>query len=235
MKKNLIMFLLFVSVCFNLNADDVPTSYFLDGKTLQSFETQIDYNTTNGVSQEMCFLNNVMVYVNENSQFSINQTYADYETPTLPSVIKLIKIKYTFSIMDGVVDIINDNTNNVDNNVVIHTPRINMTLNQGKFRVIADKDTTVVAVFNGSVDVLNVLEGKRVRILESNCGIITKHIPLSTKDANFYSVSKSTVSIKPIQVDDIDKLKITFSKLAESLKNVIFVVIDNKIYGVKTN
>lgn len=235
MKKNMIMFLLFVGICFNLGAKEIPTSYFIDGKTLQSYEEQIDYNTSNNSSQEICFLNNVIVSINENSKFSINQTYAEYDFPTLPSVIKLIKIRYTLSVMSGVVDIVNGNTNNVDNNVIIHTPRINMILNRGQFRVIADKDTTVVAVYAGSVDILNVLEGKKFRLSEINCGIITKHIPLSTKDANFYSVSKSTISQKPILSDDMDKLKSVFDKLVESLKDIIFVVIDNKVYGVKTN
>jgi len=82
---------------------------------------------------------------------------------------------------------------------------------------------------------LNVLEGKRYKLSENNVGIITKHIPLSTKDANFYSVEKSTISTKPIADDDLLSLKTTFNKLSESLKDVIFVIIDGKVFGVKTN
>jgi len=231
----LIKILLPLLFCYTLYAKDMPSNYFIGGKTYESFEEQITYSVGSNTITDITYFNNVFISINENSQFLVNQTYADYSKPELPATLKSIKTKYTFSLMSGTVDIINGNTNNIENNLIVHTPRINIILNYGQFRVIADKGTTIIAVYKGEANVLNVLEGKRYKLSENNVGIITKHIPLSTKDANFYSVEKSTISTKPIADDDLLSLKTTFNKLSESLKDVIFVIIDGKVFGVKTN
>ena len=242
--NNVIKILLPLLLTINSYAKDLPSNYFIHstsntnyivGKTYETFEDQIDFNVSSNSYLDIAFLNNVFISINENTKFSINQAYSDYTTQQLPTTLKPKRTNYTLSVMDGDVNIINANTNNTDNILVIHTPRINMILNEGEFKVIADGDTTIVAVHKGSAYILNVLEGRKYKLLENNCGIITKHIPLSTKDANFYSVNKSTISPRPIPQDDMDKLKITFNKLSLALKNIIFVAIENKIHGVNTD
>ena len=183
----------------------------------------------------MCFLNNVFVSVNENTKFLINQSYSEYAIQSLPSVIKPSKISYTFSVMQGDIDIVNSNTNNTDNTIVVHTPRINIILNEGQFKIIADKETTVIAVYKGSAHILNLLEDRKYKLSENNCGIITRYVPLTTRHDDPYYITKSTISVKPIQQDDLDKLKVVFNKIVESLRSVVFVIIDNKVSGVKTN
>lgn len=226
-----IKLMVFLLVCGGVFAKDLPTSYFVNGKTHQSFDKQINIINSNTTPISLYFIGNVGVSINESSEFLINQTYINYTPTNSPSVIKPININYTLSVMNGNVDIINGNTN-IENSVVIHTPRVNIILNEGKFKFIVNESTTIIAVIKGSVSVLNVIEDKHYKLTEGNCGVITKHIPLSTKDANFYSATKSTITTYPIKPDDKDELTAVLNTLSKTLHNVIFVSINNEIFGV---
>jgi len=222
--------IVFSIICFNVCAGDLPTSYYINGKTYQSKDSQIDVTTESNSTINVFFLGNVAVSLTKSTKFSINQAYTDYIQPTNATVIKPNKINYTFSIINGTVNIINNNPNCP---IVIHTPRVNIILNKGKFLFIVTDQVTTLGVISGFASILNVIEDKHFKLIEGNCGIITKHIPLSTKDANFYSSTKSTISTKPIQSDDLNDLSITFDKLTQELYNIIFVSINENIYGVK--
>jgi len=231
-----------------LNAEERPSSFYIQsvsntvkivndnlpkesvvGKTYKLSDNETDVLTESNSTINIAYPNNVFVKLYEKSKFLMHNCTIEFDSIKMPSVLNSIHNNYTFSLMNGIMDVLNNNTNVYDV-CAIHTPRINLLLNRGMFRVIVQDKMTIVVVNKGSLYALNLIEDRKREIKENNIGIITTYIPI---DGNAYYLDKASLTMNLMSDDDVQKMNGAYQNLTNFNNGVIFIIMDNEIVGVK--
>ena len=178
----------------------------------------------------------IIVSVNESSKFNLSNFIIDCENlNSLPSVARISNYNYATDLSEGIVDVVIPEQNK-DSKFTIHTPRVNLILGVGKFRIVVQGKTTIIAVLSGKAYAANLVESLKYEINEGKVATITTFVPLNKVGNDPYkniNNNKPTASIKDILTDDLNDLTKNFNTLSNIKESVIFSVIDQKIIGIK--
>jgi len=154
----------------------------------------------------------------ENAEFKMHSFFVECDNvDNPPEIVKVSSYNYAVSLLNGSMDIIIDDHSNISS-FSIHTPRVNLTLMRGKFRIIVQDKTTVVIVLSGNGYALNLAESKKLEITEGNFSIITTYVPLTSA---YQQLNKPTANTKPIFEEDMENLKQTFESLSKLKQEMI--------------
>jgi hypothetical protein len=174
----------------------------------------------------------ITMAMDENVQVKIHTSSITVDNlKDFPTIVKISNKILVCSLMNGVCDIINSDTNG---SISIQTPRVPIVLKKGKYRIVVQGKTTVLAVIDGLATIHNTIESKSpIQITSGNFAHVSTYYSLSTKGLDTLNNGKATVSIKPIQADDLKKIQTSCDQLDVLKNNIVFCVIDKKIVGVK--
>jgi len=213
------------------DSSDIHTNQIVVGKTYQFDKAQIDFTTLTNTSLKLSFSDDTLISIEENTELKLH-TYTtklvnESETPV---TVKSDNQNYIFSIMSGVIDVVNVSTNGT---FLIQTPRVNITLKTGQYRILVQGKTTVIAVLSGTATIHKVIEGKEIKLESGNFAHVTTYYSLMTKGVDLMNNNKPTASIKKLSVEDVDKIKQSCEELSTLRQSMMFVLVDKKVVGVK--
>lgn len=220
--------------CESLSVFDngkIVTNKLTVGETFVRKDTQSEYVTETNSFLSLILASDLIVNIDENSEFKVHFSTVDIlNHGSLPTKSVFTNKNHVTSLSSGSIDVINLTTNG---SVLLQTPRVSMTLNRGKFRVIVQGKTTLVVCLEGSVILQKLAESKTVVVPESKFAHVTTYYSLTSKGTDVLNNGKPTATIKPIESDDLKKMGESFSELLKLSETVMFVEIDNKTIGVK--
>lgn len=245
MKIIAIIILFLLASCMLFGAERLTSFYIQDytntlktiavqslvaGKTYKLAPDQVNFWTETNSTGIIAYPNKALVKLYENTKFSMHNCLIEFVPVKTPSLLKLTKSNYTFSLMDGIIDILNDNTESLNSVLAIHTPRVNLLLKPGMFRIIVQDKTTVVIVNKGSLYALNLYDDRRHEVKQNTIGIITTYIPI---DGNAYYINKAAITENIMPETDVAKMDLVYQSLTNANNGVLFAVIDDEIIGIK--
>lgn len=214
-------------------ADDgkISTNKLVVGTTHIRGNDQSDYNTSTNSSLTLMLADDVIVSLDENSEFKLHSsTVSVLNRGGLPSRSSFTNKNHTASLMSGSADIINMSSNGM---FVLQTPRVTITVRQGKCRVIVQGKTTVVVTVEGIMLLHKLVEPKNGLVESGKYAHVTTYYSLLSKGMDTLNNGKATASVKPISEEDLKKMTDSFEELLKLGSSVMFVEIDNKSVGVK--
>lgn len=201
------------------------------GNTYKYEKCQIDFETSTNSVFKFQFSDGTLVSLAENSQLKLHNFFADIKNDTSsPSILKCDNQNYAFSLMSGILDVVNTSTNGV---FMLQTPRVSMTLKNGKYRIVVQDKTTVIAVITGKAIIHKVIEGKEVNVVDGNFAHVSTYYSLSLKGMDTINNGKPTAVIKPIQIEDIKTITQSCDDLISLSNEIMFTLIDKKVVGIK--
>jgi len=209
----------------------IITNNIILGNTYKHENCQIDFETTTNSTFKFQFSDRTLVSLNENSQLKLHTFSSTIKNnTTVPSILVCDNQNYVFSLMSGVLDVVNTSTNGI---FMLQTPRVSMTLKVGKFRIVVQDKTTVIAVLEGSATIHKVIESKELKIAEGNFAHVSTYYSLSLKGMDTMNNGRPTAVIKPIQPDDVKTITQSCNDLVSLSNETMFVLIDKKVIGIK--
>lgn len=209
----------------------IVTNNIISGNTYKYEKCQIDFETTTNSTFKFQFSDGTLISLAENSQLKLHNFSADIKNNTsIPSILKCDNQNYAFSLMSGILDVVNTSTNGV---FMLQTPRVSMTLKNGKYRVVVQDKTTVLAVITGKAIVHRVIESKELSVTNGNFAHISTYYSLSLKGMDTINNGKPTAVIKSIQPEDIKTIEQSCDDLMSLSNEMIFALIDKKVVGIK--
>jgi hypothetical protein len=209
----------------------ISTNKLVVGETHIRENAQSDYNTPTNSSMVLMLADDVIVSVDENSEFKLHSSTVNISNRgSLPSKSVFSDKNHVASLMSGTVDIINSSTNGV---FLLQTPRVTITIRQGKCRVIVQSKTTVVVTIEGSMFLHKLVDPKDGLVDAGKYAHVTTYYSLLSKGMDTLNNGKATATIKQISIEDVKRVNDSFDELSRLGSNVIFVESDNKTIGVK--
>lgn len=209
----------------------ITTNKIIVGETYVRGDSQSDYTTQTNSSVELLLANEVAIRVDENSEFKIHSSTVNVSNRgSLPSASIFTDKNHVTSLMGGSVDIINTSSNGI---FVLQTPRVSMTVNRGKFRVIVQGKTTIIVCLEGSITLNKLVESNSSVLSAGKFAHVTTYYSLVTKGVDVLNNGKATATVKEIAPQDLSKMSAEFELFSKSAGEVLFVEVDNKTVGVK--
>lgn len=210
---------------------NISTNKVVAGETHVRENAQTDYNTQTNSSLSLLLGNELIVSLDENTEFKLHSSTVDIlNRGSLPAASVFTNKNHVTSLMGGSADIINTSSNGT---VLLQTPRVSMTIGKGKFRVIVQGKTTIVVALEGSVTLHKLVEPKSGVISDGKFAHVTTYYSLVSKGMDVLNNGKATATVKPIDDSDAKKMSESFNELLNLGSSVLFVEIDNKTVGVK--
>lgn len=208
----------------------VETNNIVLGKTYQYPNSQSDFNTKSNSYVSFMLSDGVVIGLDENTEFKLHTSTVDIiNKGNLPSKTLFKDGNHTSTVMTGTIDIINTSSNGT---FTLQTPRVSMTLKQGKFRIIVQGKTTIVVVTDGSVVLHKIIESKNT-VEKGTYALINTYYSLTTRGMDVLNNGKATSTSKPILDDDLKRMNSSFDELENLGSNVLFVEVDGKTVGIK--
>lgn len=219
---------------------NVITNGLTAGKTYRHDDAIINFNITAG-NLELIHPNFIYVKLYNNSKYCIYPSFVEFNTNQQPSLLSVDKSVYTFSLESGTMDIINNNTNYMNNVVQIQLPALTdshssktlhptIVLKQGCFRIRVKEQKFETFVYSGDLLIKNTIKGNNFIVSGGNKASITLYEPPVEDTA---VRPKLDANVDNINDEGIQSLKSIYLKLNEILNNVIFVSINSDVYGIK--
>ncbi len=209
----------------------INTNKLVVGQTYQFEKCQLDFNTPTNSSIKLALADDVTVYLDENSQLKLHTFSVNLNNDgELPSLSKFSNKIYVFSLMGGAVDIINQSTNG---SFILQTPRVTVSLKQGKYRIMVKDKTTIIVVLEGSAIANKVIESKEYIIEHGNFALVSTYYSLSLKGVGTMNNGKPTATTKQVSAEDLEKMKINFQELMDSRNTMLFSTINKEVVGIK--
>lgn len=209
----------------------ITTNNLILGNTYKYQKCQIDFETLTNSSFKLQFSDGTLISLTENSQLKLHDFSADIKNEgSFPSILKSDNQNYAFSLMTGILDVVNTSTNGT---FMLQTPRVSMTLKTGKYRIVVQDKTTVLAVITGKAIIHRVIESKELTVTEGNFAHVSTYYSLSLKGMDTINNGKPTAVIKPIQLDDVKTITQSCDDLVSLSHEIIFALIDKKVIGIK--
>jgi len=207
------------------------TNNIVIGKTYQFNKCQLDFNTETNSFLDLALSDDTLIHIDEGSQFKFHTFLTSVEnTDDLPTIARISNQNYICSLMVGMVDIVNSSTNGT---FLLQTPRITIVLKKGKYRVVVQGKTTVIAVLEGKSVIYKIIESKELEIKENSFAHVTTYFSLSGKGIDVLNNGRPTANVRPIQLDDVDKIKSSCDDLTSSKSKILFSIVDKKVLGIK--
>ena len=209
----------------------IHTNKLVISKTYQYEKCQLDFNTPTNSNIKLALADDVTIYLDENSQLKLHTFSVNLQNEgELPSLSKFSNKSYVFSLMGGAVDIINQSTNG---SFILQTPRVTVSLKQGKYRIMVKDKTTIIVVLEGSAIANKVIESKEYIIEHGNFAHVSTYYSLSLKGMETLNNGKPTATTKPISPTDLEKMKVSFQELMDSRNTMLFSTINKEVVGIK--
>lgn len=213
------------------DAGKISTNKLVVGETYIRENSQSDYNTKTNASLTLMLANEVIINLDENSEFKLHSSTVNVSNRgSLPSTSIFTDKNHVASLMAGAADIINTSSNGI---FLLQTPRVSMTVGKGKFRVIVQGKTTIVVSLEGYVTLHKLVELKSVVIPEGKFAHVTTYYSLVNRGMDVLNNGKATATVKSIDAEDLKKMVDSFNDLSRLGSSVMFVEIDNRSVGVK--
>jgi hypothetical protein len=218
-------------IVFLYDSGKIVTNSNKYGVTYSHQKCQLDFNTFTNGNLKMCFADGFVISLDENTQLKIHTAEAvKVNNTNIASVVRYSNQNYIFSLMSGVVDIFSES---VTSKITIQTPRVSFILTSGKYRIIVDDKTTIIAVIDGKSTLSKVVETEEREIISGNFAHITTYYSLFSKGMPTPNSNRATSIIKPISTVDLDKMNVKFSDLKKLSADVIFVDVCESVHGIK--
>jgi hypothetical protein len=208
----------------------IETNNLIVGATYQYKDAQLDYITGTNSTLVMSLSDDVVLGVEENSELKIHTSTVDVKQVSIPTKATLTNKNHVMSLMSGVVDVINISTNGM---VLLQTPRVTIVVRQGKFRIIVQGKTTIVAAMEGVAVLQKLVDVKSGLVEAGKFAHVTTYYSLSNKGMDLANNGKATASIRPIETDDGKKMTDSFNETVKLHESFIYIVDGGKILGVK--
>lgn len=193
------------------------------GKTYRVESEVMEFNTKTNESVVLAFSTGLQVKINPESGFSIdsfNQSVINDKDP--PSVLNSEYSITSLSLMSGEIDLICPNLN-TNSQCILQTPLVNVNMAEGKLSIKSNPKYVILNAIEGRVSVVDA-KNKKTVIEAGNLGLI---IPYPGRKGEIM------VTQKPISLEELQEITASLNELSGIQKNVLFVVIDGKVIGIR--
>lgn len=193
------------------------------GKTYRLDTDVMEVKTKVGESLSLALSTGLQLKVLPDSTFSIdsfNQLVVNDEGQ--PSTLKAEYAVTSLSLMDGEIELICPKLD-TNSQCILQTPLVNVNLAEGRLSIKANPKYVILNAIEGGVVVMD-SKNKKTVIDKGNLGLI---IPYPGKDGQIM------VTQKAISPEELEKLTTALSDMAKTQKDVLFVVMDKKVVGVR--
>ena len=193
------------------------------GKTYRLETDVMEIKTKAEETVTFAFSTGLQAKVAPNSTFSIdafNQLVANNESQ--PAALKAEYAITALSLLDGDVEFLCPKLD-TNSQCILQTPLVNITLAEGKLSVRSNPKYVILNAIEGGVTVVD-SKNKRTFIDKGNLGLI---IPYPGREGEIM------VTQRPISPDELQKITNSIEQLENQKKDVLFVVMDKKVVGVR--
>lgn len=209
----------------------IETNNLVVGMTYQPKDAQRDYTTGTNSSIMFSLVDDVVLNVEENSEFKLHTSTVNVnDRISIPIKPSFTNKNHVASLMNGTVDIINLSSNGT---FLLQTPRVSMSINKGKCRVIVQGKTTIVAVLDGNVVLHKLVENKSVLVDTGKYAHVTTYYSLIGKGIDLTNNGKATADVRLIELGDIKKMSDSFGETEKLHDSFIYIAEGGRILGVK--
>ena len=193
------------------------------GKTYRLDADVMEVKTKTAEEVILAFSTGLQLRISPNSTLSIdsfNQLVTNDEAQ--PSKLQAEYSVASLSLMDGEIEIICPKLD-TNSQCILQTPLVNVNLAEGRLSIKANPKYVILNAIEGGVVVMD-SKNKKTVIDKGNLGLI---IPYPGKDGQIM------VTQKAISPEELEKLTTALSDMANTQKDVLFVVMDKKVVGVQ--
>lgn len=193
------------------------------GKTYRLATDLMEFKTKADETVSLAFSNGLQVKIAQNSTFSIdsfNQLVTNDESQ--PATLKAEYSISAMSLMDGEIEIICPKLDS-NSQFILQTPLVNVNVAEGRLFIKSNPKYVMLNAVEGGVTVIDAKNKKNV-IDKGNLGII---IPYPGRDGEIM------VAQKTISPDELQKITKSLADLEKTRADVLFVVIDKKVVGIR--
>lgn len=193
------------------------------GKTYRLESDVMEIKSKAGESVAMVFSTGLQTRVSQNSTFSVdafNQLVVNNEGQ--PEALNAEYAVTSLTLMDGELEVISPQVD-TNSQCIIQTPLVNVNLAEGRLVIKSNPKYVMLNAIEGAVTVVDSRNRKSV-IDKGQMGLI---IPYPGRDGEIM------VTTKAISPEELEKHTKNLNELALAKKNVLFVVIDSKIVGIR--
>lgn len=210
----------------------IETNNPISGMTYQPRDSQRDYVTGTNSSVVFSLADDVVVGIEENSEFKLHTSTVDVinNQGSPPSKAVFTNKNHVASLMNGMIDVINLSSNGV---FLLQTPRVTITIKQGRCRVIVQGKTTIVASMEGSVILHKLVDANLSSVSQGKYAYVSTYYSLTGKGIDLMNNGKATAIVRPIDADDLKKMTDSFDENIKLHDGSIYIVDGNRIIGVK--
>jgi hypothetical protein len=220
------------------NVYDVSKKAFITNKleTMKTYELAVNIFEINTVTNEfstLFFANNTVVKVEQNSEFRVdlfNMMLKD--TNAFPYKISVDSYNMNLSLMNGsAYFVVNKGSND---SAMLQTPLSNFGLDTGKYWVQANQKFVLVFILDGTLDVYDNVTNKKNNIDSRNAILIRPIEGVAGKHAELF-VDKVSISAKKATPEQLKDMLDVVGNLETIKKDIMFIMVNEKILGVKIN
>lgn len=193
------------------------------GKTYHLETDALEVKTLTNETVSFSLSTGLQIKVKPNSTFSIdgfNQLVVNEETQ--PAVLKADYAVTSLFLMDGEIELVCPKLG-ANSQCVLQTPFVNVNLAEGKLVIKSNPKYVILNAIEGGVVVVD-SKNKKTVIDKGNLGLI---IAYPGREAEIM------VTQKAISSDELVKMTKSLDELAKIQKDVLFVVMDKKVVGVR--
>jgi len=193
------------------------------GKTYRIDADVMEFQTKTSEEITLAFSTGLQLRISPNSTFSIdsfNQLVTNDESQ--PSKLQVEYSVASLSLMDGEIELI---CPKVDTNsqCILQTPLVNVNVAEGRLVVKSNPKWVMLNAIEGKVTVVD-SKNKKTFIDKGQMGLIIQYPGKN---------DQIMVTQKDISPDELDKMAVSLNGLAKSQNDVLFIVIDKKVVGVR--
>lgn len=193
------------------------------GKTYRADKEAMEVTTKDKDSTTLLLDNGLAVRVEPNSTFSVdafNQMVMNYEDQ--PSLLQNDYSVTSLSLLDGQIEVISP-VLNTNSQCIVQTPLVNVNVAHGKLSIKSNPKYVILTAVEGDVVVMD-SKNKRNVIDKGNLGLI---IPYPGREGEIM------VTQKPVSEDDGKRLMSTMAELERQNKEVVFIIEEKKVVGIR--
>lgn len=211
------------NVSYNLISQSTNFSSKLNlGKTYYVDLDIMEIKTKTNETVNIAFSNGIKIQVSSNSTFSVDSFNQYVSTISSNPVVFVSESSIlSLSLLEGESTIIAPKQSD-STQIIVQTPFVNVNVAEGKLLIHSTSKYMILNAIEGSVTVID-SKSKRNVIDKGNLGLI---IPYPGKDGEIM------VTQKVISPEDFAKYSAILIELEKMEKEVLFIIIDQKILGV---
>lgn len=193
------------------------------GKTYHLASDLMEVKTVTGQRAALAFSTGLQVGIAPDSTFSVDSFNQNVKNDVLnPEELQADYAITTLSLLDGEVELICPKMD-TNSQCILQTPFVNVNLAEGRLCIKSNPKYVMISAIEGSVTVVDSKNKKSV-IDKGQLGLI---IPYPGRDGEIM------VTTKAISPEELDKTTKSLNTLALHSKDVLFIVLDKRIVGVR--